>query len=405
MPIMRNSLIWLFAAVLLSACSGRGGLQRSNPAACGMDEERFALVDSVVAAAIDEGVTPGAVVAVVRGDKIAFLKAYGQRQTVPSELPMTENTVFDLASLSKCVGTTIAVMQLIEQGRLRLTDRVDRYIPGFVNWQDADGEDPITIQDLLTHSSGLPPYIHPQSYLSEHPSADADSLMAYIATGLPRSCKPGTKQIYSCLGFITLQHVVEQITGERLCDYVQRNVFDALGMSSTCYFPIDDCRPVPPECAATEVLEDGHVLLGEVHDPTARLINKGNSGNAGVFSSAPDICVMAAALMNGGEILGRRILGRETVRLMFEIPRDNDPAVGRALGWDTYGDHAVTSGDIFDKDSTFGHTGYTGTSIIMNMRTRTAVIILANRVHPTDSGSMAATRAAIANIVVGAIVQ
>lgn len=393
-------LAGIVLAFLALSCAGNREVERSTPEASGLDGERLSLIDSVIYSAIGEGTIPGAVVSVVRGDKVAFLKAYGNRQVVPSAEPVTEGTVYDLASVTKCVGTTVAILQLVEKGQLRLTDRVDRYIPEFANWKEGRKTYPITVEHLLTHSSGLPAFILPEKYLEAHPEADADTLMHYIAAELPRAFRPGTQQLYSCLGYITLQHILENITGERLCDYVQKNVFDVLGLESTCYFPLE--RGIT-DIAATEVLEDGHVLLGEVHDPTARLLNKGNSGNAGVFSSAWDLSVIAAALLDGGAVGGRRILGPETVRLMFEIPRDIDPSVGRTLGWDTYGLSPGTSGDIFDKAFTVGHTGYTGTSMVLDLKTGTAVIILANRVHPADEGSMARIRATIANIVAGAI--
>ena len=337
-------------------------------------------IDGIIADGIREGTMPGAVVCVVKGEKITFLKAYGNRQIVPDTLAMTTETVFDLASVSKCVGTTLSIMQLVEQGRLSLEDRVDRYIPGFVNWEDEDGQAPIIVRDLLTHSSGLQKYVNPEPYLQEHPLADADSLIHYIATGLPRRFRPGTEKQYSCLNFITLQHILESITGEK-------HVFDVLGLQHTCYFPESAPAPEGIDCAATEVQPDGHVLLGEVHDPLARIFNKGNSGNAGVFSNARDLATIAMALMNGGELNGKRILKEETVRKMFTIPPENAPSIARALGWDTYGPDIV------------GHSGYTGTSIRMNLKTHTAVIILANRVHPRDEGSMDAVRTGIAEVL------
>ena len=345
-------------------------------------------IDGIIADGIREGTMPGAVVCVVKGEKITFLKAYGNRQIVPDTLAMTTETVFDLASVSKCVGTTLSIMQLVEQGRLSLEDRVDRYIPGFVNWEDEGGQVPIIVRDLLTHSSGLQKYVNPEPYLQEHPLADADSLIHYIATGLPRRFRPGTEKQYSCLNFITLQHILESITGERLCDYAQKHVFDVLGLQHTCYFPESAPAPEGIDCAATEVQPDGHVLLGEVHDPLARIFNKGNSGNAGVFSNARDLATIAMALMNGGELNGKRILKEETVRKMFTVPPENAPSIARALGWDTYGPDIV------------GHSGYTGTSIRMNLKTHTAVIILANRVHPRDDGSMDAVRTGIANFII-----
>ncbi len=377
-----------------------------------MNGQRLELIDSVINDAIGQKLMPGAVVSVVRDDRVVYLKAFGNRQVVPDTVKMTTETMFDMASVSKCVGTTLSFMQLIEKGLVRLSDRVDRYIPGFKNWTDPETgeEDEITVQDLLTHSSGLIPYIGEREYRNRFEVNQPDSLMWYIATQLPRRFKPGTRQMYSCLNFITLQNILQNVTGERLCDYAQKNVFDALELKHTTYFPLfgepqsnPNAEELAKLCAATEVQADGKPLIAQVHDPIARLGNAGNSGNAGVFSNAMDLSVIAAALMNGGAIHGKRILGKETVRKMFEIPFDNDPAVARALGWDTYEMYPGTSGDILERQHTVGHTGYTGTSIIIDPDTKTAIIILTNRVHPTDDGNLGRVRATIANIVASSI--
>lgn len=409
---MQRILILLAAALLASAChldKQQEQPLRCPPEACGLNCAKLERIDSVIRDGIAQGLFPGAVVAVVKGEQIAYLKAFGNRQTVPDTLKMEEGTLFDLASLSKCVGTTLSIMQLVERGQIRLSDRVDRYIPGFQNWQDDEGEDPIVIQDLLTHASGLPPYIDADPFVERYDTDNPTALLDSIAR-TERQCKPGTRQIYSCLNFITLQNILQAVTGERLCDYAQREVFDVLGLDHTCYFPLfghpaakADATALQPLCAATEVQEDGLPLVGAVHDPLARLANAGNSGNAGVFSTAEDLSVLAIALMNGGAFRGRRILGSETVRKMFEIPADNAPEVARTLGWDTYTLSPGTSGDLFDRTHLVGHTGYTGTSMLLELTSRTGVIILTNRVHPSDEGNVGRVRGTIANIVAGAI--
>lgn len=206
-----------------------------------------------------------------------------------------------------------------------------------------------------------------------------------------------------------MQNILEKVTGERLCDYAQKHIFDVLGLRHTTYFPLDDGAPYRPGlaqlCAPTEVLEDGLVLQAEVHDPTARLCNGGNSGNAGVFSNVEDLAILSACLLNGGSWNGHRILSLLTVQQMFRIPENNAPEVARALGWDCYHQEPYTCGSIFNPRTVRGHTGYTGTSLILDLETRTAVIILSNRVHPTDSGSAARLRSTVASIVASAIVQ
>ena len=318
---------------------------------------------------------------------------------------MTPETVFDLASLSKCVGTTLSFLQLVEQGQVRLTDPVRRYIPDFQPWTDPEtGETvEITVQDLLTHASGLTPYLGVQGLVDRFGENCPDSTMRYIATEVRRNFRPETDFMYSCLNFVTLQRILEGITGERLADYAQHHVFDALGLKHTCYEPKAEHPDILPLVAPTEVQEDGLPLLGEVHDPLARRLNGGNSGNAGVFSNAEDLSVIAAAIMGGGAVHGRRILGPATVRTMAAIPAENAPHIGRALGWDVCSDHAGLRGDLTSRTHTLCHTGYTGTSMIIDLDSRTAVILLTNRCHPSDDGSLARTRACVANIVAGAI--
>ena len=383
-------IIWLL--VLLTAGCGRQG---------GLDPQRMAQADEAIAAAIDAGQIPGAVLAVVRGSKTVYLKAYGNRQVVPDTLPMTTDAIFDLASLSKCVGTTPAVLQLVEQGRIGLEDRVSQYIPDFAPWRDPlSGEEvEIRIIDLLNHSAGLAPEIDVTDYLDRFGPFTPDSLMHYIATEIPRNFRPGTDgYLYSCLNFITLQHIIQKVTGEPLCDYVQREVFGFLGMDHTDYLRgqhPDWRRKVVP----TTLQKNGLPLTGAVHDPTARLVNGGNSGNAGVFAPAEDLALFAKALFNGGVYHGRRILKPKTVRLMTGYRAPN----GRSLGWDAESPSSGLKGEGFNPHTVLCHTGYTGTSMVLDFETKTAVILLTNRVHPWDEGGIAPLRKTVSNIVASAI--
>lgn len=419
----RVLLIWAASLAALVA-SAQKPLETARPEDLGMDGDKLAQVDRVIEESIADKTIPGAVVSVVRGDKIVYLKAYGNKSLVPEVEPMTTETMFDLASVSKCVGTTLSFLQLIENGYVRLTDNVDRYIPGFKPWEDPEtGEKvDITVRDLMTHASGLDAYIGVDSYVAEFGENTPYELETYIATRVKRNFRPGTECLYSCLNFITLQRILERVTGERLCDYAQRNVFAPLGLEHTCYFPLTSTGPrsgreaaeafpagEAPDfreglkwlCAPTEVQADGLPLVAAVHDPIARRINSGNSGNAGVFSNAEDLSVICSAIMNGGQ----GVLSPLTIELMCKAPVQNDPKVGRALGWDKDGWNPGTRGDIFDPETSIWHTGYTGPSIVIDMKTKTAVIILANRVHPEDKGSMARLRAQVSNIVAGAIVK
>ena len=394
----------------------------AKPEDLGMDPERLARVDAVIDDAIRAGDIPGAVLSVVRRNDIVYLKAYGNKSVVPEVVPMTTDTMFDLASLSKCVGTTLSFMQLIERGYVRLTDPVNRYIPGFKPWVDPEtGEEvDIILRDLLTHSSGLSAYYNADLFVERFGTNQPDSLVRVISTEVERHFRPGTDFLYSCLNFITLQRVLEQVTGERLCDYAEAHVFAPMGLKHTCYFPLKEDLRTPdrhlelrPLVAPTEVQSDGTVLKGAVHDPLARLANGGNSGNAGVFSDAVDLSRICMMIMNSGyayqdKKLGfpnpdTRILSRAAVRLMTTIPPQNAPSVGRALGWDMKSEHSGLRGDLFNPETTLMHTGYTGTSLVIDLDTRTAIVLLTNRVHPHDDGSAARLRALVSNIVAGSI--
>lgn len=397
----------------------QGALKQDSPERHGMNPEKLAQVDRVINEAITAKEIPGAVLSVVRGNDIVYLKAYGNKSVVPTVEPMTTETLFDLASVSKCVGTTLAFMQLIENGYVRITDNVDRYIPDFKPWTDPESGETvdITVRDLLSHSSGLTPYINADTFVKEYGGNNPEKMEWYIATKVKRNFHPGTDFMYSCLNFVTLQRILERVTGEKLYEYAQKHVFDVLGLTHTCYFPliytpaVSNSAELARLCAPTEVQADGKPLVAQVHDPMARRIMGGNSGNAGVFSNAEDLSVICSAIMNGGVLVDKkgrilestRILSPLTVRLMATIPPQNDPSVGRALGWDKKSSHSGPRGDLFNPETTIMHTGYTGTSIVIDTETKTAIILLTHRVHPEDKGGVGRLRALVANIVAGSI--
>lgn len=403
-------LFILGLVLLCSACtSSAQGIRRASPDYVDMDACQFSLVDSIVNATIAQGDIPGAVVGVVRHGRLVFEKAYGYKAVFPAKDTMTLETMFDLASVSKCVGTTLAVMQLAESGKLRLMDPVNYYIPDFKPWKDPQTGDKvrINIMHLLTHSSGLEGFIkNVPAYLEKY-GPGLDPLIGYLAVDGKRLFKPGTEKLYSCLNFFTLQYIVEQVSGERLCDYVQKHIFDELGLTHTTYFPaVNPAHPeLAPLCAPTELLPDGTLLQAQVHDPTAREVCGGNAGNAGVFSNLEDLAIISAMLLNGGSWDGHRILSPLGVKRMFTIPEGNAPEVARALGWDTYALSPYTSGDVFSLDQLRGHTGYTGTSLLIDPATDTALIILTNRVHPKDEGSVTRMRSLIASVVAASIMR
>lgn len=418
---MKKLITITVAAALAVPVFAQGALKQDYPERHGMNPEKLAQVDRVINEAITAKEIPGAVLSVVRGNDIVYLKAYGNKSVVPTVEPMTTETLFDLASVSKCVGTTLAFMQLIENGYVRLTDNVDRYIPNFKPWKDPESGETvdITIRDLLSHSSGLTPYINADTFVKEYGGNDPEKMEQYIATEIKRNFRPGTDFMYSCLNFVTLQRILERVTGEKLYEYAQKHVFDVLGLTHTCYFPliytpaVSNSAELAGLCAPTEVQADGKPLVAQVHDPMARRIMGGNSGNAGVFSNAEDLSVICSAIMNGGVLVDKkgrilestRILSPLTVRLMATIPPQNDPSVGRALGWDKKSSHSGPRGDLFNPETTIMHTGYTGTSIVIDTETKTAIILLTHRVHPEDKGGVGRLRALVANIVAGSIIQ
>ena len=398
---MKKLLLSLVAIASVAALFSQP-IPRVSPQDAGMDAQRLSNVDGIIMNSIEKGEVPGAVLAVVRDGKMVYLKSYGNKSVYPKKEKMEVNTIFDLASVSKPLGAAISIMQLVEQGKIRLTDNVSMYIDGFKGYQDPETGRTIDIRivDLLTHSSGLPPYAPAADLVQKYGSPSPEGLIEYISN-CKRDFKPTTKFQYSCLNFITLQHVLQNVTGMKLMHYTQKNVFDVLGLKNTMFNPD---KKFFSNIAPTEKQPDGSVILGKVHDPLARLLNDGNSGNAGVFSNAEDMAIIAAALMNGGEYNGKRILGSLTVETMTTIPRGLEH-IGRSMGWDNYSSYASNAGNLFHPVRTYGHTGYTGTSFIIDPVSKVAVILLANSVHPEDIGSVVRLRALVANAVAGSVVK
>ncbi len=392
--IIRKSmvLVLLFVAVLSAQ-----HLKIVAPQSENMDGKRLQLADKIIEKAIADSIIPGAVLLVARDNKIVYRKAYGYRQLVPVKRKMEISTIFDLASVTKPVATATSAMILLERGKLRLKDRVSDFLPQFKH-KNNFGK-PIRIIHLLTHTSGLPPYAPVKELQAKYGSPNPDSLIAYIGR-LPLEHEPGTYFKYSCLNFITLQNIIQTITGQTLKDFSEQHIFKPLGMHDTFYLPP---KSKIDRCAATEMQPDGTVLLGVVHDPLARVMNGGISGNAGLFSTADDLAVYAAMMLNDGTWNGKRILSKRAVLKMTSIPKGFEQ-FGRALGWDVSSDYNSNLGDLFSARA-YGHTGYTGTSITIDPQSRTVIILLTNRVHPHDTGSVVRLRGQIANVVASSILD
>jgi beta-N-acetylhexosaminidase len=329
----------------------------------------FAGVDKLIAAKMEQRAFPGAQLLVLCGDSALHARCYGSLTYDSGAAPVTTETLYDLASLTKVVATTTAAMRLVDEGRLVLDSSVAHYLPEFA----AGGKERIRIRNLLLHNSGLEPYR--LFYLSEKSGeAVLDSIMQSVPL-----YRTGSKTVYSDLGMITMAKVIERITGTTLDRYVREQFWEPLGMRHTMFLPPDSLRHA---CAPTEVdtYWRHRLLQGEVHDENASLLG-GVAGHAGVFSTAWDLAPFVRMLMQNGMLHGRRYISEATVG---QFTQRSSSSSTRALGWDTRSVSGSSSGHYYSMKS-FGHTGFTGTSIWIDPVANMAVIFLTNRVHPSRS--------------------
>ncbi len=387
--------MWLMLHTVLIAQP----LPSCNPEKVGMSGARLERLNELVYAAISKKQIPGGVLLVGRKGQLVFRRVYGNAQLVPSVEPMTIDKIFDLASLTKPIATATAIMKLVEEGRFRLSDDVKQYIPEFSTYVDSTGkrDAPAKIYHLLTHTSGLPAYTDASAVKAKYGSPCPDSLVQHIAH-LKKIAPPGANFTYSCLGFITLGEIVKRVQGISLDQFLTETIFKPLKMQATMYAPPSTLHP---RIVPTQVIEN-KPLIGEVHDPLARLMG-GVSGNAGLFAAADDLAIFAQMLLQKGTYQNVRVLSPLTVARMTTIFEPVAHA-GRGLGWDIYTDYSSNKGDLFPKGG-FGHTGYTGTSLWIDPASETFVILLTNRVHPDDKGSVVPLRSLVANVVAAAIEQ
>jgi CubicO group peptidase (beta-lactamase class C family) len=352
-------LALLFAALVIAKGDG---LPVKAPSAVGMSAARLRVIDRVVTNGIKAGGYPGASVVVGRKGAAVWEKGFGRIdwRSTSAEVSATE-TIYDLASLTKVVGTTTAIMILYDAGLVGLDDPVSKYLPEF----SGGYKDSVTVRLLLEHRSGLPA----GRDLWRLASTPAEARQLVLTT--PLEYRPGKGQIYSDLGAITLGLLVEKISGERLDTFLQEHVFGPLGMENTFFLPPDSVRS---RIAPTEMTPPrGYPLRGEVHDENAYALG-GVAGHAGLFSTAADLSVFAQMILNGGEYEGVRVISDSTVRLFTKRAAGN-----RALGW-AMGDGQWGSGRFLSDDA-FGHVGYTGTSLWIDPDREMFVILLTNRVH------------------------
>lgn len=351
----------------------------------------FSEVDAVMQQGLKDKLLPGGVVAVGSNGHVVYQKVYGNRAEDPTVEAMTADTVFDMASLSKCMSTSVAIMQLYEQGKLAFDDPVVKYLPEFA----AAGKSNITVRQLLTHYSGLAPDVS----LKDAWSGKTEGIKRAMES-VPAG-PAGVKFVYSDINFITLGAIVEKVSGEPLDVYAARHIFAPLQMTETGYFtphcPHLYWQVAPSTCTAVarpplqriaptahnddKPMDDDRMLRGEVHDPTTRRMG-GVAGHAGVFSTIHDTELFAQALLD--RLAGRPStfpLTQATLRLMCQ-PQQPTGAKGlRGYGWDIDSPYSRPRGDIYPVGS-FGHTGFTGTSVWMDPRSDSYVILLANAVHP-----------------------
>jgi uncharacterized protein YbbC (DUF1343 family)/CubicO group peptidase (beta-lactamase class C family) len=343
------------------------------------NDPHLSVVDPTIESAIQDHEIPGAVLLVGHDGQVVYRKAYGMRSLEPSRSVMTADTIFDIASLTKVVGTTTAVMQLVQSGKVRLDDPVVKYIPEF----GQNDKDDITVRDLLTHYSGLPPGLdlsHPWS------GREVGYSMAFAVDPI---VPPESRFIYSDVDFIVLGALVERVSGVPLDVYFAQNIFAPLGMRQTRFLPPASWLP---RIAPTQYDEHNQMLLGIVHDPTVRRM-AGIAGEAGLFSTADDLAKFAQALLSGNTILSP--LAIEKMTTPQQPP--NGSAI-RGFGWDIDSSFSSNRGELLPVGS-FGHTGFTGTSLWIDPTTNTYIILLTNAVHPRGKGNAISLRSKVATAV------
>jgi CubicO group peptidase (beta-lactamase class C family) len=352
----------LTALFLLSNGGAEGGLPSKEPSAVGMSAKRLEKVDKVVARAIKAGGFPGAAVLIGRSGATVLEKGYGNLSWSGKNAVVPARTIYDLASLTKVVATTTGIMVLFDEGKIRLDDPISKFIPAFAG----GAKDDITIKLLLEHRSGLPA----GRELWRIAMTPDEAKHAIVDT--PLECSPGTCLIYSDLGADLLGFVIEEASGQRLDQFLQSRVLTPLGMNETFFRPHWTLRE---RIAPTEMTPPrGYPLRGEVHDENAFVLG-GIAGHAGLFSTASDLGLFAQMMLNGGQLNGVRIVADSTVALFTA----RTPSRGsRALGWDTCSDDACGK---YLSGKSYGHTGFTGTSLWIDPERDLFVILLTNRVH------------------------
>lgn len=347
-------------------------------------------IDQLIQRELEKGTFPGAALGIVNDKKVLYKKSFGYAQLEPDEIKIKENTIFDLASLTKVVATTTAIMQLIKMGQINLWDSLKHYYPELPSGQKEE----ITIFHLLTHTSGFPAIIRLWNQ-----GLNYEEKIKRVLNN-PLEDKVGGKVIYSDLNFILLGDLIWRVTGKRLDEYAKQHIFQPLEMKMTTFNPLKNLPYTgAKDYAATEMCKwRGRIMIGEVHDENAFSFD-GVSGHAGLFSTIDDLGKFMQMLLNNGIYKGVRGLSSRSVGMMS---KDWTPNLGnhRGLGWDLI-KNSHSSGGVFFSEAAFGHTGFTGTSIWIDPLLKIGVALLTNRVHPTrENKQIIAFRPLLHNLVV-----
>jgi len=377
----RNRAVWAVVG-LAWGCGIAAAASKIDPAP-------LARIDELMNTAIAEGKCPGGVVLVGHQDEIVLKKAYGNRAVQPEKVAMTTDTIFDLASLTKVVSAATSMTILIDQGRVSLADLAVKYVPEFA----PNGKNAITIEQLMIHRSGLTPDNHLNDY------ADGGEAAWKKICDLKLLSEPGEKFAYSDVGYIVLGKIVEKVGGMPLDEFARKNIYEPAGMTHTAYNPPKEWNSL----IAPRSKRNGQWMIGDVHDPRAYAMG-GVAGHAGLFSTVDDLARYCRMMLHSGTIDGKKILSPLAVREMTR-PRPDGAISGiRGLGWDILTGYGQPRGDLFPRICTFGHTGFTGTSMWIDPVNGVYWILLTSAVHPEEKGNVLGLRRNIANVVASSIV-
>ena len=385
--LLRSFAVLALLLAVSSGCRNVAPSDQKAPSAAALDVSRFAAIDAAITRYVTNGGMPGAAFYLGRNGA-TYERAYGEKSLAPTREPLTGDTVFDVASLTKVVATTPSIMLLVERGRIALDAPVSRYLPAFTN----GGKDGITVRHLMTHTSGL------RAGLSARPAWTGNDAAIERACAESVTHPPGTGFRYSDINFIVLGEIVRRVSGQPLDTFVAKEVFGPLKMNDTGYLPL---KQIPAARIAPTELVDGKPLRGEVHDPTARRMG-GVAGHAGLFSTTADLARYAQMLLNLGELEGVRIFQPETVRLMTAVQSPEVVEARRGLGWDIDSGYSRPRGTLFPLGS-YGHTGFTGCILWIDPFSRTFYVLLSNRVHPDGKGSITGLYREIGTVSAGAV--